>query len=110
MIDATRAATAVLLLGLGLSAPCMAQGHQPPPIRALDFDLWCSEEQHYPYERCAKRQDEDMQAFEHYRDIIEKYENQDRLQKKPAIQMQSLFSDKAATPGAADADVQNDAK
>ena len=43
-------------------------------LQEMNFDLWCQEEQHLPPERCDKRLPADDQAFEAYRDKIEKYE------------------------------------
>lgn len=77
-------------------APAMAQEGQPP-LKALDFDLWCTEEMHIPYERCALRTSEDMQAFEAYRDKIEKYETLQRRAKAPGVYLDTLIS---GEPGA----------
>jgi hypothetical protein len=44
------------------------------PVRSLDFDIWCTEEEHLPADRCDQRLPEDMQKFEAYRAIIERYE------------------------------------
>jgi hypothetical protein len=62
---------ALIVVGLVASAPPAAAQYQ---VRGLDFDLWCTEEEHIPYERCAKRLPDDMQKFEAYRAIIERYE------------------------------------
>lgn len=43
-------------------------------VRSLDFDIWCTEEARLPYERCEQRLPEDVQKFEAYRAIIEKFE------------------------------------
>jgi hypothetical protein len=44
------------------------------PLTNMNFDLWCQEEQNLPADRCDKRTPQDEQAFEAYRDKIEKYE------------------------------------
>ncbi len=40
----------------------------------MDFDIWCTEEQHLPYQRCEQRLPDDLKAFEAYRDTVERYE------------------------------------
>jgi hypothetical protein len=68
-----RMAFAVLLAVLAV--PAFAQdGPAPYPVQRMDFDLWCTEQQHLPWERCDKRLPEDMQKFEAYRAIVERYE------------------------------------
>lgn len=67
------AAMKILVLfvaALAILAPAEAQYR----VRALDFDLWCTEEEHLPWQRCAKRLPEDMQKFDAYRAVIERYE------------------------------------
>jgi hypothetical protein len=44
------------------------------PVHSLDFDIWCTEIQRIPWERCDKRLPEDLQKFEAYRHIVERYE------------------------------------
>jgi hypothetical protein len=44
------------------------------PVKSLDFDLWCTEEEHLPYERCDKHLPDDVKKFEAYRAVIERYE------------------------------------
>ena len=54
------------------------------PVKTMDFDLWCTEQAHLSPDRCDKRLPDDVQKFEAYRKIIEKYEIpylQDRDQK-----------------------------
>lgn len=60
-------ATAALLL------PVTAQSGTYP-VKTLDFDLWCTEEEHLPYERCDQRLPEDVEKFEAYRAVVERYE------------------------------------
>jgi len=43
-------------------------------VKTMDFDLWCTEQAHLPYERCDKRLPEDLQKFEAYRAVVERYE------------------------------------
>ncbi len=43
-------------------------------VKTMDFDLWCTEQQHLPYERCDKRLPGDVQKFEAYRAVVERYE------------------------------------
>jgi hypothetical protein len=43
-------------------------------VKPMDFDLWCTEEAHLPYERCDKRLPDDVQKFEAYRAVVERYE------------------------------------
>lgn len=51
-----------------------AQTLRYPVKHALDFDLWCTEVQHIDWQRCDKRLPEDMQKFEAYRAVVERYE------------------------------------
>lgn len=51
-----------------------APAHAQFKVHNLDFDIWCTEEAHLPADRCEKRLPEDVQTFEAYRDIIERYE------------------------------------
>jgi hypothetical protein len=44
------------------------------PVHSMDFDIWCTEEQHIPWERCDKRLPDDVKKFEAYRAIVERYE------------------------------------
>jgi len=67
-----RFACALVLAGLA-ATPAYAQAGNYP-VHSLDFDIWCTEEQHLPYERCDKRLPEDVDKFEAYRDIVERYE------------------------------------
>lgn len=83
--------------GLMCLAPAPAQS---VPLRALDFDLWCGEEMHFPVERCAQRLPDDIKTFEAYRDTIEAYENRDRRKKSPGLHLDSLFSDAPTASGA----------
>jgi hypothetical protein len=43
-------------------------------VKTMDFDLWCTEQAHLPYERCDKHLPDDMQKFEAYRAVVERYE------------------------------------
>jgi hypothetical protein len=65
-----------ILLGtalLAVAAPAWAQGGQYR-VQQMDFDLWCTEQEHIPYERCDQRLPDDVQKFEAYRALIEKFE------------------------------------
>lgn len=46
------------------------------PVKSIDFDIWCTEVEHIAWQRCEKRQPEDMQKFEVYRHTVERYEIQ----------------------------------
>lgn len=63
-----------LSLGLFALQLAPAASAQSYPLHKLDFDLWCTEEMHLPFERCAKRLPDDLQTFDEYRTKIEKYE------------------------------------
>ncbi len=71
----TRANRALLFVGVlaatGLSAQAQTTNY---PVKAMDFDLWCTEQQHLPYDRCDKRLADDVQRFEAYRAVVERYE------------------------------------
>ena len=43
-------------------------------VKTMDFGIWCTEEAHLSADRCDKHLPEDMQKFEAYRAVIEKYE------------------------------------
>lgn len=64
---------ALVLSGLAAALPASAQT-LTYPVKTMDFDIWCTEEAHLPYDRCDKRLPEDMQKFEAYRDVVERYE------------------------------------
>jgi hypothetical protein len=49
-------------------------------VKSLDFDLWCQQTQGYSSERCGERRVDDISAFEHYREVVERYEL-DRLKR-----------------------------
>jgi len=68
-----RLACALVLGGFAAFAAAHAQAGRYP-VHAMDFDLWCTEEQHLPWERCDKRLPDDVQKFEAYRAIVERYE------------------------------------
>ena len=55
------------------------------PVQTMDFDLWCTEQQHLSWERCDKRLPEDMKKFEAYRDVVERYEVPYLQQKENAL-------------------------
>ncbi len=68
-------------------AAALPAGAQQYRLKTMDFDLWCTEQQHLPYERCAKRLDEDWDKFEQFRDVIEKYELRDLREKDGALHL-----------------------
>ena len=80
-------ATSLAIFGAVLLAAAAAQAQTTHyNVKAMDFDLWCTEEQHLPYERCDKRLPEDMQKFEAYRAVVEKYEIPYLQQKEQKLQ------------------------
>jgi len=64
----------LLWTGLAAVATMAAPAQSTYPVHSLDFDIWCTEEQHIPYERCERRLPEDVAKFEAYREIVERYE------------------------------------
>lgn len=44
------------------------------PVKAMDFDIWCTEQEHLSWQRCDQRLKEDVDKFEAYRHTVEKYE------------------------------------
>ena len=68
-----RIAWALMLAGFAAVLPANAQSGRYP-VKTMDFDLWCTEEQRLPYERCDQRLPEDIQKFEAYRAVVERYE------------------------------------
>ena len=69
--------TRFALLCAGLLAVAAFPAHAQQTrynVKTMDFDLWCTEEAHLSYDRCGKRLPEDVQRFEAYRAIVEKYE------------------------------------
>jgi hypothetical protein len=69
-----RIAFALLLCPLW-AVPASAQYNATPyPVQRMDFDLWCTEQQHLSWERCDKRLPEDLEKFDAYRAVVERYE------------------------------------
>lgn len=58
------------------------------PVKRMDFDLWCTEEMRWPFERCAQRLADDLQKFDDYRAIIEKYEIRQQQEKQRRLQLE----------------------
>ena len=56
-----------------LTVPAAAQAARYP-VQQMDFDIWCTEVQRIPWQRCDKRLPDDMKKFEEYRAIVERYE------------------------------------
>lgn len=56
-----------------LAVPSAAQTLRYP-VKQMDFDIWCTEVQRIDWHRCEKRLPEDMQKFEAYRHVVERYE------------------------------------
>lgn len=66
--------TVVLGVAAGLlTIPAAAQTTRYP-VHSIDFGIWCTEVQHLSWDRCDKRLPEDVQKFEHYRAVVERYE------------------------------------
>jgi hypothetical protein len=86
---AGRQAFIALMFGGGLLLPVPAQA-QAHPVRRMDFDLWCTEEMRLPFARCAERRSEDLQKFEAFRDVIEKYEFRQRREQDSGIHLDRL--------------------
>lgn len=76
----------ILLTGLltGLAFPVLTQPFTTPyssaqrnyNVRSMSFSLWCQQTQRYLMERCEERRPEDVQTFEDFRALIERYEIQ----------------------------------
>ena len=66
-----RIACALMLAGAALPANAQSGRY---PVKTMDFDLWCTEQQHLPFERCDKHLPEDVKKFEAYRAVVERYE------------------------------------
>jgi hypothetical protein len=71
---------------LALSGAAFAQGANYP-VKSMNFDLWCQEEQHLDPDRCDKRLPEDEKVFEAYRATIERYEIPYLKEKQDAISL-----------------------
>jgi len=69
----SRFACMFLVCGFAAFAAAHAQAARYP-VHTMDFDLWCTEEQHLSWERCDKRLPEDVQKFDAYRAVVERYE------------------------------------
>jgi hypothetical protein len=78
------------LAGLALS-PAFAQAARYPVQHAMDFDIWCTEVQRIAWQRCDKRLPEDMQKFEAYRTIVERYEIPYLQEKDSALHFDQNF-------------------
>ena len=85
----------VLLFAASLPAEAQTAPHK---LRAMDFDIWCTEEQHLSYDRCSERRPEDMKKFEAYRAIIEKYENSDLRNKDGKLRLEDTLLHSDQTP------------
>lgn len=70
---------------LSLSAGAASPGY---PVKRMDFDLWCTEEMRWPFERCAQRLADDLQKFDDYRTLIEKYEIRQQQEKQRRLQLE----------------------
>jgi len=68
-----RIVCALVLAGFSAALPANAQSGRYP-VKTMDFDLWCTEQQRLPYERCDKRLPDDVKKFEAYRAVVERYE------------------------------------
>jgi hypothetical protein len=66
--------TILLAFAAAAFATCASAQSTSLPLTNMNFDLWCQEEQNLPADRCDKRTPQDEEAFEAYRDKIEKYE------------------------------------
>ena len=67
--------TSLAIVGAVLLAATAAQAQTMHyNVKTMDFDLWCTEQQHLPYERCGKRLPDDVKKFEAYRAVVERYE------------------------------------
>jgi hypothetical protein len=75
------AVAAALLIA---AIPAAAQQYR---LKPMDFDLWCTEQQHLPYERCAKQLPDDWDKFEKFRAVIEKYEIRDLREKEGVLHL-----------------------
>ncbi|MGA7711903.1 MAG: hypothetical protein WCA81_08385 [Rhizomicrobium sp.] len=96
-----RTRLALLCAGLLAVAALPTHGQQTRyNVKSMDFDLWCTEEAHLSYDRCAKRLPEDMQRFEAYRAIVEKYEIPylQRRQQQVEFDRDILHNDPIDTP------------
>ncbi len=67
-------AAQILVLGVGLMAASASAQTTRYPVQTMDFGIWCTEVQHYSWDRCDKRSPEDVQKFEAYRTVVERYE------------------------------------
>jgi len=105
----------LVFLGLAAALPAQAQTSRYP-VKSMDFDIWCTEEQHLPYERCDKRLPEDVQKFEAYRAVVERYEIPYLQEKQQKLQfdhdildndpIDNSTQDQIATPQATDGKTQ----
>jgi hypothetical protein len=63
----------ILAAVVALPSLAFAQGANYP-VKTMNFDLWCQEQQHLDPDRCDKRLPGDEKDFESYRATIERYE------------------------------------
>lgn len=75
---------ALMLCGFAAFSGAHAQAARYP-VQTMDFDLWCTEQQHYSWDRCDKRLPEDMKKFEAFRGVVERYEIPYLQQKQQAL-------------------------
>jgi hypothetical protein len=70
----TKIACVMGVIAIGLAAlPASAQTMRYP-VKTVDFDIWCTEIEHIAWQRCDKREQEDLDKFETYRHTFERYE------------------------------------
>jgi hypothetical protein len=73
-VDRMRVLVPVSALALLFAASSASAQTTALPVTDMNFDMWCQETQHWPAERCDRRLPADEDAFEKYRDTIERYE------------------------------------
>ena len=69
-----------------LAVPAAGQSG-PYKLRTMNFDLWCQETQHLPFDRCEKRLAVDLADFRAYRAKVEKFEIPYMLSEENAEQL-----------------------
>lgn len=102
-------AAALMAMPVFAWAPAaLAQGANYP-VKTINFDLWCQEQQHLAPERCDKRAPDDEKDFEAYRAKIEQYEIPYLQQKQNdiALDRNILNKDPVDNPIAPDSQTQS---
>ena len=87
--------TVSLAGGWVATAPIHASEHN----EVLSFDMWCLEMRLYPSARCDRRQSDDIKAYEQYRAVAERYDQEQAARAKRDLDLKQKLDRNAPKPG-----------